>query len=78
VELGETKKRGYTVFPFRRITIMIILSTTTVATLSPVIPIHGKPSQALYCPDSPVNLISSGAMKQDGIEHGHNKERLVW
>lgn len=37
----------------------------------------GEPSQALYCLNSPVNLISSGAMKQDGVEHDSTNDRLV-
>ena len=37
----------------------------------------GKPSQALYCLNSPVNLISSGAMKQDGVEHDSTNDKLV-
>ncbi|KAN0071038.1 hypothetical protein V8E54_011203 [Elaphomyces granulatus] len=37
----------------------------------------GKPSQALHCPNSPVGLISSGAIKQDGVEHDGISDKLV-
>ena len=37
----------------------------------------GKPSQALYGLNSPVNLISSEAMKQDGVEHDSTNDKLV-
>ena len=36
-----------------------------------------KPSQALYCLNPPVNLISSEAMKQDGVEHDGTNDKLV-
>ena len=36
-----------------------------------------KPSQALYCLNPPVNLISSEAMKQDGVGHHGTNDKLV-
>ena len=34
-------------------------------------------SRVLYCPDSPVNLISSGAMKHEGVIHNGTTDRLI-